>query len=161
MSVAEQRDLLKAEEHEMISRFGLMAVAVVALAHLTSSAEAGEMAPLKIAKECSEYTAKTPSFCTITDSNVAGIPAGTKVLYYGPVTGSPLFTSSSVVVAAGAGDSAVGYCIVYDTAKPPLGMCAFHAGSGKLAGFQAIAKVTVDDKQIWHWEGGYLFEVPK
>jgi len=114
------------------------------------------MKPLNISKECSQYTGGTPSFCTIKESSLDLIPAGTKVLYYGPVTNSPLFTSSSAVLAVGPGNSAVGYCIVYDTASPPVGTCAFHAGSGTLAGFQAILKVTVDDKQVWHWDGGYL-----
>ena len=114
------------------------------------------MEPLNISKECSKYTGETPSFCTITESNLAAIPAGTKILYYGPVTSSPLFTSSTAVIATGPGDSAFGYCVVYDTASPPLGHCAFHGGSGALAGFQAVVKVSVDDKQIWHWDGGYL-----
>lgn len=133
--------------------------AILALSSAVFAAPA--MEPLKIAKECSQYSGETPSFCTITESNLAAIPPGTKVLYYGPVTGSTLFTSSSVVLAVGPGDSAVGYCIVYDTAKPPLGMCAFSAGSGSLAGFQAIVKVTVDDKQLWHWEGGYVLGAAK
>ena len=115
---------------------------------------------MKLTKECSQYTGGTPSFCTITESNLDLIPAGTKVLYYGPVTSSPLFTSSSAVLAIGPGNSAVGYCIVYDTASPPVGTCAFHAGSGTLAGFQGILKVTVDDKQVWHWDGGYLLAPP-
>ena len=38
---------------------------------------------------------------------------------------------------------------------------AFHAGSGTLAGFQAVVKVTVDDKQIWHWDGCYLLGTAK
>src|SRR5262245_44103943 len=132
----------------------LSAGAILALVSVASGEPA--MQPLKISKECSQYTGDTPSFCTITESNHAAIPAGTKIFYYGPVTGSSLFTSSTAVIAVGNGDSAVGYCVVYDTASPPLGTCAFHAGSGTLAGFQAILKVTVDDKQIWHWDGGYL-----
>ena len=119
------------------------------------------MEPLKISKECSKYTGDTPSFCTITESNLAAIPAGTKIFYYGSVTSSPLFTSSTAVIATGPGDSAFGYCVVYDTASPTLGHCAFHAGSGALAGFQAVVKFTVDDKQIWHWEGGYLIGTAK
>jgi hypothetical protein len=114
------------------------------------------MTPLKIAKECSQYSGEIPSFCTIVESNLAAIPPGTKIFYYGPVTGSPYFVSSNAVLAVAPGDSAVGYCVSYDAADPPEGTCAFHAGSGSLAGFQAIVKVTVDDKQIWHWEGGYL-----
>ena len=120
------------------------------------AADAPKLQPLKLSKECSNYSGETPSFCTITESSLKEIPPGTKVLYYGPMTNSPLFTSSSVVLAVGSGDSAIGYCIVYDTASPPTGHCAFSAGSGTLAGFQAILNVTVDDKQIWHWEGGYL-----
>ena len=120
-----------------------------------------EMEPLKIAKECSQFSGAIPSFCTITESNLKAVPPGTKILYYGPVTNSPLFSSSTAVLAVGPGDSAVGHCITYDTAKPPFGLCAFHAGSGTLAGFQAIVKVTVDDKQIWHWDGGYLLGAAK
>ena len=137
----------------------LSAGAILALNAAASAAPA--MEPLKITKECSEYSGETPSFCTITESNLAAIPKGTKIFYYGPVTGSPLFTSSAALLAVGPNDSAVGYCVVYDTATPPLGTCAFHAGSGTLAGFQAIVKVTVDDKQLWHWEGGYLLGASK
>ena len=128
--------------------------AILALASVASAEP--EMQPLKISKECSEFTGDAPSFCTITESNLAAIPAATKILYYGPVITSPLFTSSTAVIAVGNGDSAVGYCVTYDSATPPVGTCAFHAGSGTLAGFQAIVKVTVDDKQVWHWDGGYV-----
>ena len=137
----------------------LSAGAILALASVAFAAPT--MQPLKISKECSQFTGETPSFCTITESNLAAIPAGTKVLYYGPVTGGPHFTSSTAVIAVGNGDTAVGYCVVYDTASPPLGTCAFHAGSGTLAGFQAVVKVTVDDKKIWHWDGGYLLGADK
>ena len=137
----------------------LSAGAMLALTSVASAESA--MQPLKISKECSQYTGETPSFCTITESSLAAIPVGTKILYYGPVTSSPLFGSSTAVIAVGNGDSAVGYCVVYNTASPPLGTCAFHAGSGTLAGFQAIVKVTVDDKQIWHWDGGYLLGAAK
>jgi len=129
---------------------------IAALIAPAMAADAPKLQPLKFSKDCSNYSGETPSFCTLVESNLKEIPIGTKVLYYGPVTNSPLFTSSSVVLAVGPGDSAIGYCIVYDTATPPTGHCAFSAGSGSLAGFQAILNVTVDDKKIWHWEGGYL-----
>jgi hypothetical protein len=132
-------------------------LAIGAALTLNSAAFAAPaMEPLKIAKECGQYSGEVPSFCTVVESNLAAIPSGTKIFYYGPVTGNPNFVSSNVVLAVGPGDSAVGYCVTYDTAQPPVGTCAFHAGSGSLAGFQGIVKVTVDDKQIWHWEGGYL-----
>ena len=87
--------------------------------------------------------------------NLAAIPAGSRIYYYGPVISSPVFTSSSAIVVVGNGDTAVGYCVVYDSARPLQGNCAFHAGSGTLAGFQAIVAVTVDDRSIYHWDGGY------
>ena len=133
--------------------------AIVALTSLAFAAPA--MQPLKISKECSEFTGDTPSFCTITELNLAAIPAGTKILYYGPVITSPLFGSGTAVIAVGNGDLALGYCVTYDSASPPVGTCAFHAGSGTLAGFQAVVTVTVDDKQIWHWDGGYLLGAAK
>jgi hypothetical protein len=106
--------------------------AILALTSVTSAAPA--MQPLKISKECSQYSGEAPSFCTITESNIAAIPAGTKVFYCRPVLGSPLFSSSSsVVIAVGKGDSAIGYCVIDETASPPHGTCAFHAGSGALA----------------------------
>jgi hypothetical protein len=136
-------------------------LATVSFGWPAMATDAPRLSPLKFSKECSDFNGETPSFCTITESSLKEIPAGTKVLYYGPVLSSPLFTSSSIVLAVGPGDSAIGYCIVYDTAKPPTGHCAFSAGSGTLAGFQAILNVTVDDKQIWHWEGGYLLTTAK
>src|ERR1700752_3067357 len=123
-------------------------VATVLFGLPAMAADAPKLTPLKISKECSNYDGETPSFCTITESSMKEIPAGTKVLYYGPVVSSPLFTSSPVLLAVGPGACGIGYCIVYDTAKPATGHCAFSAGSGTLAGFQAILNVTVDDKQI-------------
>jgi hypothetical protein len=137
----------------------LSAGAIVALTSGVSAAPA--MQPLNISKECSQYTGDTPSFCTITESNLAAIPAGTRIYYYGPVVANPLFGSNTAVIAVGNGDAAIGYCVTYDSASPPVGTCAFHAGSGTLAGFQAVVKVTVDDKQIWHWDGGYLLDATK
>ena len=140
-----------------ISYFAMAICGILDLAALPQSAVAGGSAlqPLKVAKECGQYSGEVPSFCTILESNLAAIPAGTKVLYYGPVTNNPNFSSNNVVLDDGAGSTAAGNCIV-DFSAGPAGICAFYGGSGKLAGFQAIVKVSVDAKQIWHWEGGYL-----
>src|SRR5215470_14023683 len=108
----------------MRSARSLLAVATAVLAFgvvAQMASGADKMKPLSISKECSQYTGGTPSFCTIKESSLDLIPAGTKVLYYGPVTNSPLFTSSMAVLAVGPGNSAVGYCVVYDTASPPIG----------------------------------------
>jgi hypothetical protein len=136
-------------------------LAAVSFGQSAMAADAPKLSPLRFSKKCSNYSGETPSLSKITESSLKEIPVGTKVIYYGPVLSSPLFTSSSVVLAVGPGDSAIGHCIVYDTAMPPTGHCAFSAGSGTLAGFQAILNVTVNDKKIWHWEGGYLLVAAK
>jgi hypothetical protein len=136
----------------IVSAGAILGAAMIA----SPGASADAMKPLTISKECSQYSGDVPSFCSIVQSNLDAIPAGTKIFYYGPVVSNPLFVSSTAVIAVGNGDSAVGYCVTYDSATPPVGTCAFHAGSGTLAGFQAIVKVTVDDKQVWHWDGGYV-----
>jgi hypothetical protein len=141
----------------MTGRTLLLAASLVSglgLAAAPANAADPAMQPLKVAKECSQYAGGVPSFCTITESSLPALPVGTKVLYYGPVTNNPNFSSNNVVLDDGAGNTAMGNCIV-DFGGGPLGFCAFFAGSGSLAGFTAIVKVTVDDKQLWHWEGSY------
>jgi hypothetical protein len=140
-----------------LSIHALSAGAALALSMAAAPAFAAgpELKPLTLSKECSEYSGNNPSFCTVLESSLDALPKGTKVLYYGPVTNNPNFSTNNVVLDDGAGSTAAGNCIV-NFGAGPAGMCAFYAGSGKLAGFQAIVKVTVDAKQVWHWEGGYL-----
>jgi len=136
---------------------GLILVSAV-IAPPVSAAPAFQ--PLKIVKECSKYSGDIGSFCTVTESSLAAIPAGSMVFYYGPVTNSPLYSSTAVVLEAGVGNTAVGYCILDDQS---VGLCAFSAGTGTLAGFQALLKVSVADaKQMtYHWDGGYLLGAAK
>jgi hypothetical protein len=131
-----------------------LAAAVVAHAAPAFAADAPKMAPLTLSKECGQYSGGVPSFCTVIESNLPALKKGTKVLYYGPVTNNPAFSSNNVVLDNGAGDTAMGNCIV-DFGVGPKGVCAFYAGSGALAGFSAIVQVTVDAKQVWHWNGSY------
>ena len=116
--------------------------------------------PLKIVKECSKYSGDIGSFCTVTQSSLAAIPVGATVFYYGPVTNSPLYSSTSVVLEAGVGSTAIGYCILDGQS---VGLCAFSAGTGTLAGFQALLKVSVADaKQMtYNWDGGYVLGAAK
>jgi hypothetical protein len=115
--------------------------------------DAAKMQPFSLSQNCDEWTSEEPSFCTVIESNVAALKKGTKILYYGPVVDKTTFSSSNVVLDDGAGDTAIGNCIVdYEAMR---GMCAFHAGNGSLAGFTAIAQASTDDDQVWHWNGSY------
>ena len=123
-----------------------------------SAAAAPAFQPLTLVKDCSQFTGNIPSSCTITASNLAVIPVGSKVFYYGPVISNPAFLSSSIILDAGDGNTALGHCNVNRSATPKLGICAFWAGSGSLAGFQAIVMVTADAEKakVWHWDGSYV-----
>jgi hypothetical protein len=137
------------------SIFAVASLIVLGLAETNPGEAAGPtLQPLKVAKECSQYSGSIPSFCTITESSLVALPAGTKVLYYGPVASNPNFSSNNVVLDDGAGNTAAGNCIV-DFGGKPAGICAFYAGNGTLAGFQAVVKVSVDEAGLWHWEGRY------
>jgi hypothetical protein len=109
--------------------------------------------PISLAKECSSFAGQVGDHCTLTASDLQQIPVGSVAIYYGPVLG-PAIISSSVVLDAGDGNTASGYCNV-DLSGEPVGMCAFVGGSGSLAGFQSILKVTVDADGTWHWIGTY------
>jgi hypothetical protein len=74
------------------------------------------------------------------------------VFYYGPVIG-PAILSTYVVLDAGDGNTAIGYCNV-ELAKS-AGTCTFWAGSGTLTGFQAIVTLTIDGAGLYHWDGSY------
>jgi hypothetical protein len=133
-----------------------VAGSILALTVLAQTASSGSaFQPLSLTKECAKPKGGIPT-CTVTNSSLSAIPVGAKIFYYGPVTDSPAFLSSSVVLDAGNGNTAVGYCNVDRGANPKLGMCAFWSGSGSLSGLQAIVKVTVDANKFWHWDGSYI-----
>jgi hypothetical protein len=141
-----------------LSLLRLPAGAAVWIAVLAVPVAAGPtLEPLTVSKECSQYSGDVGSFCTVTESSLGAIKTGSKILYYGPVTNNPAFSSNNVIVDDGAGNTAAGNCIV-DFGGGPAGLCAFYGGNGTLAGFQAIVKVTKDAEEIWHWDGGYLLQ---
>jgi len=130
-----------------------LAVALTSPVALGATPAPDGWSPLAMTKECSSFAGQVGDHCTIVTSNVAAIPAGSLAIYYGPIL-EATFISSSVVLVAGDGDTAVGYCSVGPSGTP-LGMCSFTGGSGSLAGFRAIAAVTVDAQGIWSWDGFY------
>jgi hypothetical protein len=137
----------------------LLAVAgtLVAMAVVVPTASAGTaLQPLHITKECSEFAGTTPSFCTITGSDLGAIPSGTKVMYWGPVLTDPNFMSSRAVLRAGHGNRAFGYC--QTIADPYHGTCTFWRGTGTLDGFHASVDVTYVSGADFVWDGTYRFD---
>ena len=112
---------------------------------------------IHIVKDCSTYTGEKPSLCTISESDLAALPAGTEIWYQGPVLTNTYFLSSNVLADTGNGSTATGYCIFDARATESVGSCTFWQGTGALTGFTAILHVTVDAQREWHWDGVYYF----
>ena len=119
--------------------------------------------PFAVDKVCGAstgFTGMVVSSCTITRSSLPALRRA-KVNYYGPeLGGNGQFVSSTVVIDATIGpdnSTALGHCIVYRTAVPLAGICTFTEGTGTLAGFQAVVKVTFTGTGTgvnkFHWEG--------
>jgi hypothetical protein len=109
---------------------------------------------LHLVKECSGFTGAPGSYCTFTSSNLAAIPIGSKAVYYGPELGANGHISSKVVLRAGKGNTATGWCLV--DGATGNGACAFWSGTGKLHGFRAVVQVSVDPATgLWYWDGVY------
>ena len=130
----------------------LLAVTAVTLMGAPALAAGPGLQPLSLAKECSKFAGHPGDICTITKSSLAAIPAGSKVVYYGPILGPDLL-ASTILLDAGDGNTAIGSCNV-DLPKSS-GACTFWAGSGTLQGFTAMVNLTIDGTGLFHWDGGY------
>jgi hypothetical protein len=147
---------------ELTMRMTRIAVAVllVGVAAHSLSAERRH-GKVKITKECSHNTGGPGSYCTITSSNVAEIPAGSTVYYTeGAVNattseGSVLALDSNVVLFVTTGDWATGRCTLGTAFS---GLCTFSDGVGALAGFHGRVAVAPTGGFNFSWTGTYAFD---
>ena len=116
------------------SRFaGMIAVLVLATGITAPSVLAGSASPrsgdLAVAKECSGFV-NDPPYCTITSSNLAAIPDGSKIFYLDP-NGLATPTGGAVVLdPPGLGNNqAFGTCFLGGN---PM-RCVFSGGTGIFA----------------------------
>ena len=143
---------------------GTFAVLVLAACITAASALAGSGPPrsgdLVVTKECSGFV-NDPPYCTITSSNLAVIPDGSRIIYLDPA-GLGTATGSAVVLdPPGPGNNkAFGTCFLGGN---PM-HCEFSGGTGKFTWFHASVVVTVTDPgttdELWHWAGTYSFTPP-
>ena len=108
---------------------------------------------IHLVKDCSTFTAAIPSYCEVSRSDYGPIPVGAKVNYLGPLLDNQYFLSSNVVIDDAHGNTATGYCIFDARPTEDRGFCTFWAGTGALAGFTAIFKVSIDTIGAWHLDG--------
>jgi hypothetical protein len=119
---------------------------------LASSSRSGD---LHVTKECSQYTGLAGSFCTILSSNLAAIPAGSRVVYLQAAGATSL--DSDIVLAVGPGNAAFGHVFLPFSGDP--GVVTFSGGTGKFTHFNGSVVVTPDSNinQGWDWNGTYSF----
>ena len=121
------------------------------------AAQNGRNGVVHIQKDCKDYNGSAGGHCTITVSNVAGIPVNKKV-YYDQAAGTPTgLLDSNVVLDTGDGSSrAVGRCTLDLTTGK--GLCTFSDGTGSLAGFTARVDVSSLGGTLWAWDGTFSFK---
>ena len=104
-------------------------------------------------KDCSAYTGQAGSFCTITSSNLADIPAGSRIVY-AEAAGATALDSDIVLTPPGQTTSrAIGHCALAFTTGS--GRCTFSGGTGRFAPFQASVAVSYLGGPNWAWNGTY------
>jgi len=136
---------------------GAAAVVLAALAVASSAALAGSAPPrsgdLTVTKECSGF-GNTPPYCTITSSNLAAIPAESRIIYLN-AAGLATPTGSDVILdpPSPGNNHAFGTCFLASTPWH----CEFSGGTGMFTWFHASVVVTVDSEGLWHWAGTYSF----
>jgi hypothetical protein len=143
---------------KMSRRFAeVIAVLVLATGITTASALAGSAPPrsgeLVVAKECSGFV-NDPPYCTITSSNLAAIPVGSRIVYLDPAgLGTPAGSAVVLDPPLPGNNKAYGRCFL---GSSPM-HCEFSGGTGLFTWFHASVVVTVDSDGLWHWAGTYSF----
>ncbi len=106
---------------------------------------------LHMTKECSEYTGQPGSFCTLTASNIDGIPVGCRVVYESAAGEKTI--ESNVTLMFGDEKLVFGHVLFDFTSN--TGTLTLTGGTGAFTGLHADAVVTSDGGAEAHWDGTY------
>jgi len=134
----------------------VVAAAILSLAALAPAVAASPRSgDVHVTKECSAYTGAAGDYCTITSSNLAAIPRGSKVIYLKALT-FPILDTNIVLDPPGPGNNkAFGH--VYLDLSTGAGEATFSGGTGKFTWFHARVDVSSLGGPDWAWEGTYSF----
>jgi len=144
----------------LVIAVAMLVVAASVLA-MTASAQSGARAnhrvrPLHLTKECPPSTmqGQIGDYCTVTSSNVAAIPVGTRIFY--AQAAGPETLDSDVILYAGRGKTATGHCTVDIVSGN--GACRLFGGTRTLEGIRARVDVSYLSGYDFAWDGTYRFE---
>jgi hypothetical protein len=135
-----------------------VAAAIVALAALAPAVAATPRSgDIHITKECSVYGGGAGEFCTITTSNVAAIPPGTRVIYLSALAAPYTLLDTDVILdPPGPGNNMAFGHVILDLVTY-TGEATFSGGTGVFTHFSASADVSYLGGVDWGWEGTYSF----
>jgi len=147
-----------------VRRLLLGAATIVALTAVglvpSVSAASPRSGDLHVTKECSAYKGLAGQFCTITSSNLAAIPVGSKVIYLQALVGTVLETDVVLDPPGPGNNMAFGH--VHLNLVTKVGWVTFAGGTGKFTWFTGTVVVTPDSNIPfgWYWDGTYSFSPP-
>ena len=118
------------------------------------SASATRTGTMHVTKECSEYTGKAGSFCTINSSDFDGIPVGSRVVYAEPISETGGLDTDIVVTTPG-GESINGHVVLYGSTQ--TGTVTLSGGTGEFADLVADLVVAPLDEPTYSWDGSYHY----
>jgi hypothetical protein len=127
-----------------------------AFAGLAPASASPRTGALHITKNCDGFAGEAGGSCTITTSNLAMIPPGSRVIYLEAAGSSGLDTD--IVLDAGGGNIATGH-VVLDFGTG-IGTVRLNGGTGQFRHFHAKAAVSplgVPEDNNWAWDGTYHF----
>lgn len=140
-------------------RLLVVAAAILSLAALAPAVAAASprSGDVHVTKECSAYTGAAGDYCTITSSNLAAIPVGSKVIYLEPLA-FPLLDTDIVLDPPGPGNN-MAFGHVHLDLGTGAGVATFTGGTGEFTWLHASVAVTPNAAQPygWAWEGTYDF----
>jgi len=124
------------------------------------SSAAARTGNLHMTKACTEYTGQPGSFCTIASSDLAQMPAGSRVVYAGTLTAGKLDSDLYLDTPGPGNNRAFGHVILDLTVTPAHGVVTFSGGTGKFTHFTSTIQVTplVGVAKTWNWDGPYSFQ---
>jgi hypothetical protein len=109
---------------------------------------------LHVKKDCSHYTGKAGSFCTVTSSNLELVAVGSKIVYW--TAGG---TDSDLTLYSN-GAKAFGH-VLLDWPNSGIGTIKFSGGTGPFRTFKAILVVhpigNPAKTPYWRWDGNYSY----
>lgn len=145
-----------------LRRLVVVGATIALLAVLVPSASAAwpRSGDLRVQKECHEYTHLAGGFCTITSSNLAAIPAGSRVIYLQDLVGSVLETDVVLDPPGPGNNMAFGH--VHLDLVTKVGVVTLAGGTGKFMWFTGAVVVTPNSAVPfgWFWDGTYAYSPP-